>query len=342
MDRPRVFVVQPVYEEALEELRTVADLEVFPHVDRMMQKDEIIEAVRRNDYLFTLGDTVIDADIINASPDLKIVATMAIYPTTVDIEAATARNIPVTCIPNMVVEATADLAMGLLLAVAWRIPEADAYTRAGEFHQEQSMAFICPQLHHRTLGIVGLGAIGRLIANRARGFDMRILYTKRTRLPANEEAELGVEWRDLDGVMAESDYVMLAPTLTADSMSLIRERELSLMKQSAYLINISRGRVVDEEALIQALEGGRIAGAGLDVFNDEPPISEPNPDPRLLNMPNVVLTPHIGTATRELRIDMARTAADNVMAAIKGERAPNVVNPQVYGDPPPPPAERIG
>ena len=119
---------------------------------------------------------------------------------------------------------------------------------------------------------------------------MRVLYTKRTRLTEDEEAAMSIEWRDLDGVMAESDYVMLAPTLTADSMSLIRERELSLMKRSAYLINISRGRVVDEEALIQALESGRIAGAGLDVFNDEPPISEPNPDPRLLKMRNVVLT----------------------------------------------------
>ena len=342
MIRPRVFVVQPVYEEALRELRRVSDVEVFPHVDRMMRKDELIAAVRRNDCLFTLGDTVIDAEIINANPDLRIIATMAIYPTTVDIDAATARNIPVTCIPNMVVEATADLAMGLLLAVAWRIPEADAYTRAGHFRQEQSMAFICPQLHHRTLGIVGLGAIGRLIANRVRGFDMRVLYTKRTRLTADEEAALSVEWRELDGVMAESDYVVIAPTLTADSMSLIRERELSLMKPSAYLINISRGRIVDEEALIQALEAGYIAGAGLDVFNDEPPLSEPNPDPRLLKMRNVVLTPHIGTATKALRIDMARTVAENVMAVIKGERAPNVVNPQVYGEPAPPPAERIG
>ena len=342
MRKPRVFVVQPVYDEALAQLRSLADVEVFPHADRMMRKEEIVDAVQRNDYLFTLGDTVIDADIINANPELKIIATMAIYPTTVDIHAATVRNIPVTCIPNMVVEATADLAMALLLSVAWRIPEADAYTRAGHFHQEQSMAFICTQLHHRTLGIVGLGAIGRLIAKRARGFDMHILYTKRTRLTEEEEAALGVEWRDLDGVMSESDYVMVSPTLTVESMSLITERELSLMKPSAYLINISRGRVVDEEAMIQALATGRIAGAGLDVFNDEPPISEPNPDPRLLKMPNVVLTPHIGTATRELRIDMARTVADNVLAAIQGERAPNVVNPQVYGDPPPPPAERIG
>ncbi len=140
--KPRVFVVQPVYEEALESLRELADLEIFPHIDRMMRKDELIAAVSRNDYLFTLGDTVIDADIINANPDLKIVATMAIYPTTVDIDAATARNIPVTCIPNIVVEATADLTLALLLSVAWRIPEADAFTRAGRFHQEQPMAFI--------------------------------------------------------------------------------------------------------------------------------------------------------------------------------------------------------
>ena len=340
--RPRVFVVQPVYEEALEGLRTVADLEIFPHVDRMMRKDELIDAVERNDYLFTLGDTVIDADIINANPNLKIVATMAIYPTTVDIDVATARGIPVTCIPNIIVEATADLALGLLLAVAWRIPEADAFTRSGQFHQEQSMAFICPQFHHQTLGIVGLGTIGRLIAKRARGFDMRILYTKRTRLSPDEEAALGVEWRNLDDVMQESDYVALAPTLTVDSMALIGEREIALMKPTAYLINISRGRVVDEEALIQALRKGRIAGAGLDVFNDEPPISEPNPHPELLKMPNVVLTPHIGTATRELRIGMAQIVADNVLAAIRGERAPNVVNPQVYGDSPLPPPERIG
>ena len=342
MSKPKVFVVQPVFEEALEELRSIADVEIFPHIDRMMRKEEIIEAVRRNEYLFTLGDTVIDADIINVDPDLKIVATMAIYPTTVDIDAATARKIPVTCIPNMVVDATADLAMGLLLAVAWRIPEAHAFTRAGNFKQEQSMAFICPQLHHKTLGIVGLEAIGSLITKRARGFDMTLLYTKRTRLKTDEENALGVEWRNLDGVLTESDYLMVAPTLTVGSISLIRERELSLMKPSAYLINISRGRVVDEEAMIQALQLGKIAGAGLDVFNDEPPISEPNPDPRLLKMQNVVLTPHIGTATKGLRVKMARTVADNIIAAIKRQRAPNVVNPQVYGDPPPPPSERIG
>ena len=340
--RPRVFVVQPVYEEALEGLKAVADLEVFPQVDRMMRKHELVDAASRSEYLFTLGDTVIDADVVNANPDLKIIATMAIYPTTVDIEAATARGIPVTCIPNIVVEATADLALALLLAVAWRIPEADAFVRAGNFHQEQSMVFICPQFHHRTLGIVGLGAIGRLVAKRARGFDMRILYNKRTRLSHDEESQLGVEWRDLDAVMKESDYVVIAPTLTADSMSLIQEHEISLMKKTAYLINISRGRVVDEDALIDALREGRIAGAGLDVYTEEPPISEPNPRSELLSMPNVVLTPHIGTATRELRIEMAQIVADNILAVIEGRRPPNVVNPQIYGDPPPPPAERIG
>ena len=171
---------------------------------------------------------------------------------------------------------------------------------------------------------------------------MRILYTKRTRLTPEEEAELGVEWRDLDGVMSESDYVALSPTLTEGSMALVGERELSLMKPTAYLINISRGRVVDEKALIKALQDKQIAGAGLDVFYDEPPMSEPNPSPELLKMPNVVLTPHIGTATRELRIQMAQIVADNVLAVIRGERPPNIVNPQVYGDPAPPPAERIG
>ncbi|MFQ5860146.1 MAG: 2-hydroxyacid dehydrogenase [Dehalococcoidia bacterium] len=340
--RPHIFVVQPVFDEALEPLRAVGEVELFPHTDRRISKEELLAGVRRSQYLFTLGEIVIDAEVIRANPGLKLIATMAIYPTTVDIAAATAQGIPVTCIPNFITETTADITFALLLGVAWRLPEADRFTRNGQWRQNQSMAFLCSHVYGKTLGIVGLGKVGQGVARRAGGFDMRVLYTKRTRLSPEEEAELGVEWRELEKLFREADYVSLTPTLTASSEGLVGERLLSLMKPTAILINTSRGRVLDEEALVRALQEGRIAGAGLDVYQWEPPLSDPSPHPALLRLPNVVLTPHIGSATPDTRIQMAERVVQNILAVMHSQRPPDVVNPEVYGEGSLTPTERIG
>ena len=194
MTKPRIFVVQPIMPEGLEMLRAVGEVEMFD-TDRMISKPELIAGLKRADYLYTLGDTVIDAEVLDANPDLKGIAAMSMILNVIDIEAATQRGIPVTNIPHVITKTTCDLTMALLLGLAWRIVEADAFVRSGKFRQEQSMSFLCHSLPGKTLGLIGLGGIGKEIVKRARAFDMEVIYTKRTRLDPAEEQELGVTWR---------------------------------------------------------------------------------------------------------------------------------------------------
>ena len=328
--KPRIFVVQPIMEEGLELLRHVGEVEVFQS-ERMISKDELIAAVKRCDYLVTLGDTPIDAEIMDANPGLKGIAAMAMGLNVIDVDAATERGIIVTNIKHVLSKTTCDLTMALILGIAWRIVEADRFTRSGRFHQEQSMAFMCHSLPGKVLGLIGLGAIGEEIAKRARAFEMPILYTKRNRLAPEKERELGVEWvADKDDVLRRSDFLCVLASYNPSTHLLIGKRELALMKSTAFFINTARGRIVDEPALIEALKTGKIAGAGLDVFWTEPPVGEPNPNPEFFKMDNVILTPHMGSATWESRKAMSRLVAENMVAMIKGERPPNVYNPAVY------------
>ncbi len=323
--RPRVLISQPIPPSALDRLRTIAEVEVGKDSGQIMPRAELLERVRRADCLFHLMHDVVDADIIAAGRDLQIIASMAIVPATVDVAAATARRIPVTTIPPIVTEATADLHWALLLAVARRVVEADRALRRGLFPGSQSLHFAGAAVHGKTLGIVGLGRIGRAVARRARGFGMMILYTKRNRLSEAEEREEGVTYAPLDDLLRQADFVSLNAAFTPETHHLIGARELSLMKPTAFLINTARGPMIDEAALAEALRSGRIAGAGLDVFENEPRVH-----PDLLSIEEVVLTPHLGSAVGELREQMAHIVVDNILAVFRGERPPNLYNPEVY------------
>jgi glyoxylate reductase len=321
----KVFVTQPIPEKALSRLQAVAEVELNPDSTHIITKDELTAALKRNNYLVCLLHDRVDAEIINASPNLKLIASMAITPAGVDVAAASSRRIPVTNIPPFVTEATADLHWALLLAVARRVVEGDRALRSGIFPGSQSIHFVGGEVNHKTLGIIGLGAIGEAVARRARGFSMRILYTKRRQLDEAREAALDVEYRSLDDLLRESDFVSVNATLSPATIHLIGDRELHLMRPSAYLINTARGPIVDEKALVQALEQKRIAGAALDVYEREPMV-----EPALINLPNVVLTPHLGSAALDTRERVADILVDNAIAVIEGRRPPNIYNPEIY------------
>jgi glyoxylate reductase len=324
--RPAIFVTQPIAEEALARLRRAGDVELNPDPLHIITKEELLAVARRVEYLVCLLHDRVDGEVIAAASRLRLIASMAIVPAGVDVAAATARRIPVTTIPPLVTEATADLHWALLLAVARRVVEADSALRAGLFPGGQSAHFVGAEVYGQTLGIVGLGRIGEAVARRARGFGMRLLYTKRRRLSPAAEAALGVTYASLDDLLRESDFVSVHVSLHPETVHLIGARELALMRPTAFLVNTARGPVVDEKALVDALRGGTIAGAALDVFEHEPSV-----EPGLLTLPNAVLTPHLGSAARGTRARIADIVAENVVAAIEGRRPPNVCNPEVYG-----------
>ncbi len=323
--RPRIFVSQPIPGPALDMLRAAGDVEVGPDTSRIMPKAQYIEHIRRCDYLFHIMHDVVDREVLDANPTLKIIASQAITPALVDVAEATRRRIPVTTIPNVVYEATADLAWALLMAAARRIPEADRGVRAGLFPGSQSMHLMGEGVYRKTLGIIGLGQIGKGMARRARGFDMRVLYWKRNRLRPEEEAGLRVEYRPMDEVLRESDFVSLNAAFTTETHHLIGARQFALMKPTAIFINTARGPMVDEQSLVDALKARRIAGAALDVFEEEPKVH-----PDLLGMDRVALTPHIGSGVRDVREEIAVIVANNILAVLRGERPPNIYNPEVY------------
>lgn len=324
--RPRVYITQPVAESAIRRLEARAEVAWNQDPLHIVTKPELIAALRGVDHLFCLLHDTVDAEAIAANPALKIIASTTLVPANIDVTAATARKIPVTVIPPMVTEATADLTMALLLAVARRVAEADRLMRAGQFPGAQSRYLEGHGVSGKTLGLIGAGRVGLAVARRARGFDLRIVYSDPRRLPRDREAELQMRWLPMDRLLGEADFVSLHPPLGPETRHLIGAAELAKMKPTAYVINTSRGPVVDEQALVQALKSGRIAGAGLDVYEHEP-----HPHPELLSLRQVVLTPHTGSAVGELREAMAHVAVDNLLAVMDGRRPPNCVNPEIYG-----------
>ncbi|MFZ0721367.1 MAG: D-glycerate dehydrogenase, partial [Xanthobacteraceae bacterium] len=291
--RPRVFVTQPVSEQALKRLRSVARVTLFADSSRIIPKRTLIGAVRKADILFCLLHDKIDRDVIMANPNLRLIAAQSITPSNIDVETATARRIPVTVTAPITTEATADLTFGLMLAVARRMIEGDRMVRAGKFPGGQSAHLMGSFVWGKTLGLVGGGGlIGKAVAKRARGFSMRVLYWTPRRKPEHEEREAGLTYAPLEELLRQSDFVSLHSPLNDETRHQISARELRLMKKTAYLVNTARGPIIDEAALVRALQKGQIAGAGLDVFEHEPKI-----DKALAKMANVVLTPHLGSAT---------------------------------------------
>ncbi|HZS33864.1 MAG TPA: D-glycerate dehydrogenase [Methylomirabilota bacterium] len=311
--------------EALELARARATVRLAAE-DRRLSHAELGAALQDADGLICLLTDTVDDALLAQAPRLRVVANVAVGYNNIDVQAATRRRIVVTHTPGVLTETTADFTWALLLAVARRVPEADAYTRAGKFTEWGLMLLLGGDVHGKTLGILGLGRIGRAVAHRARGFGMPVLYHDAVR-DAAAERELRVRYRDKETVLRESDFVTLHVPLLPETHHYIGERELRLMKPTAYLVNAARGPVVDEAALVRALKEGWIAGAGLDVYEHEPKVH-----PGLLQCPNAVLAPHIASASRETRLRMATIAVENALAVLDGRRPPNPVNPEVLGD----------
>ncbi len=324
MSRPRVFVTQPIAERPLARLRAVADVEVNPDSSRVLDKAALIAAVKRCDILVCLLHDTVDAEVLAANPQLKAVSSMNITQDRIDLAEATRRGIPVTNIPAIVTDATADIAFGLLLAVARNIVLGDRLFRSGIYPGSQSNHLAGASVHGRTLGLVGFGRVGQAMARRASGFDMKILYADPKRLPLQLERNFDARYSGFDELLREADFVSLHPQLTPETKHLMSDRQFALMKPTAFVINTSRGPVVDEAALVRALNEKKIAGAGLDVYEHEPDLS-----PELVAMPNVVLTPHLGSAVMTLREGMANVVVDNTIALIEGRRPTSCLNPQV-------------
>ncbi len=264
----------------------------------------------------------VDADMLEAhASTLKVVANVAVGVDNIDVEAATRLGIQVTNTPGVLTDAVADMSMGLLLAAGRRIVESDRYTREGKFQGLSFPLFWGADLRGETLGIIGMGRIGQEVARRARGFGLRVVYNNRNRLASDREEDLGATYLSIDQLLGESRYVILLTPLTDETRHLIDADRLAMMRKDAFLINVSRGPVVHEQALIDALRGGRIAGAALDVYASEPRLTE-----GLVELDNVVLTPHIASGTVDTRHNMARCAASNLIAVLNGETAPNPVN----------------
>jgi glyoxylate reductase len=325
--RPRVFITQPVAKAAVGRLRQIAAVTMNPDASRVIAKRALIAAVRRCDILFCLLHDRIDRDVITANPKLRMIAAMSVNPLHIDMEAANARGIAVTVVPVLQTETTADLCFGLMIAAARRMLEGDRLVRAGRFPGAQSSYLLGALVHGKTIGLIGGGGlIGKAVARRAHGFGMRVLYWAPRRKPESEERDAGLTYVPLDDLLRESDFVSVHTPLAEETRHQIGARELKLMKKTAYLINTARGPIVDEAALVRALERSQIAGAGLDVFEHEPKVGT-----ALRKLPNVMLTPHLGSAVGEAREAMAHHVADNIAAFLAGERPPNCVNPQVLG-----------
>ncbi|MBM4047974.1 MAG: D-glycerate dehydrogenase [Planctomycetes bacterium] len=318
-----VYVTRLIPEPGMKIVRENCErMDVNPK-DRVLTRKELLKNVKGRDGVLCLLTDTIDAEVLDAAKGAKIFANYAVGFNNIDVKAATERGILITNTPGVLTDATADMAWALLFSAARRIVEGDKYTRAGKFKGWSPMLFLGGDITGKTLGIVGAGRIGAAMARRSVGFKMKVLYCDPTR---NEELEreLGAKQVDMPTLLKESDFVSVHVLLTPATRHLIGEKELGMMKPTAYLINTSRGPVVDEAALVKALEEKKIAGAGLDVYEDEPKLK-----PGLAKLPNAVIPPHIASATIWTRGKMAEMAATNLVAALKGERPPNLVNPEV-------------
>jgi glyoxylate reductase len=304
------------------------EFEVTMHSDlRLLSKEEITAGVKNANALLSLLSDNIDADIINSAPNLEIIANYGAGFNNIDIAAATARKIPVTNTPQVSTNATADLAMGLLLAIARRIVEGDKNTRAGKFTGWAPLYHLGVEVSGKTLGIIGMGNIGRAVAKRAKGFDMNVIYYDKFRKSPEVEKELGLTFMSQEEVIKNADFLTLHANYSPELHHLIGEKELASMKPSAILISAARGQMVDEAALLKALQTKTIAAAAIDVYEFEPKIT-----PGLESLDNVVLSPHLGNATVETRDAMAQIAARNIIAVLKGNKPQpqTCVNAQIF------------
>jgi gluconate 2-dehydrogenase len=322
--KPKILITRAVFSDVVEKLAQRFEVESNQD-DRVYTQAELAGKLRGKDGVFaTIGERF-SADLLAACPDLKVISNMAVGHNNIDIEAATRAGVMVTNTPDVLNEATADFAWALLMATARRITESEHWLRGGKWDTWRYDGFLGADVHGATLGILGMGRIGQAIARRSMGFNMQVIYHNRSRLPTEKEAYANhARYVSREELLKEADHLVLVLPYSQETHHSIGKKELDLMKPTARLINIARGGIVDDAALIEALRERRIAAAGLDVFENEPAFNK-----EFLELSNVVLTPHIGSATESSRRGMANCAADNLIAALSGNPPPNLVNPQV-------------
>ena len=323
--KPKILVCRAVFPEVIERLAEHFDVD-YNDRDAPLPPAQLAARLADKQGALTLISDRIDAAVLAGAPGLKAVCNAAVGYNNLDVEALSRAGVMATNTPGVLDDTTADLAWALLLASARRIVAADKWVRAGQwqgwkFHDD----WLGDDIHHATLGILGMGRIGQAVARRAAGFDMRVIYHNRTRLAGADEAACRAEWVDKETLLRQADFLVLMLPYSPATHHAIGVAELALMKPTAHLINVARGGIVDDAALIEVLRQRRIGGAGLDVFENEPAL-----DRRYFELDNVVLTPHIGSSSRATRLKMAMLAADNLIAALSGRRPPNLLNPQVF------------
>jgi glyoxylate reductase len=325
LSKPKVLVTRPLFPSVHKLLDSEFDVEYWTAPDRI-PRDELLKLVADKDALVCLITERVDAELLAAAPKLRIAASVSVGHDNIDVDACTQRNVVATHTPGVLDDTTADFAWALLMAVARRVLEGDAWIRSGGWPGWDLDQLCGGDVWGKTLGIIGFGRIGRGVARRAYGFNMRVLYSDAVRGPINVEEQLRAEYVDRDKLLRDSDFVTLHVPLLPDTQHLMSKENLAKMKPTAYLINTSRGPVVDEAALAEALEQRKIAGAALDVFENEPAVH-----PALLGRKDVVLTPHIASASIDTRTKMAVMAANNVIALFQDKRPPNALNAEALG-----------
>jgi lactate dehydrogenase-like 2-hydroxyacid dehydrogenase len=321
--RPKVLVSRKVFEEVLALLGKHFEVESNQR-DVPFTPAQLVKKLQGKPGAIVLLTDIIDDRLLAQCPELKVVCNVAVGYNNIDVKAATRRGVMVCNTPGVLDDTTADFAWTLLLATARRVVEADKFFRTGKWKGWGLMQFTGYDVHHKTLGVIGLGRIGKGVARRAQGFDMRVIYTDVQRADESTEREYGVMYVDKRTLLRESDFVSLHIPLFPETRHYLSDPEFALMKKTAILINAARGPIVDEKALVKALKEGKITGAGLDVYE-----KEPKGERALMSMKNVVLAPHIASASIETRTKMATMAAQNCIAGVSGQRPPNLVNPEV-------------
>lgn len=325
MPKPKVYVTRKFFDEAIELLKSVADVEVFQGEDDPIPRDLLMEKVKDIDGLLPMLTDTVDGELLDQAKNLKVVSNYAVGYNNITVPEATKRGVIVTNTPGVLNDSTADCAFMLMMASCRRLVEVDKFVREGKWVKAWGPKMLLgSDITGKTLGIIGLGRIGQEMVPRAKGFKMNVIYHNRTPSPEKEK-KYSIEYRNLDDLLKEADFVSLHVPLNDETKHLIGERELKLMKPTAFLVNTARGPVVDEKALIRALKEKWISGAGLDVLYKEP-TEHDNP---LLELDNVIVAPHLGSATIDTRLAMAMKAATNLVAALKGEKPPDIVNPEV-------------
>src|SRR6056297_677992 len=323
MSKPLIYITSEIPEKGLEILKKEFKIK-SNNSGKSLSKNELISEAKKADAILPLLSDEIDSKVMDELENLKVIANYAVGYNNIDVKAATKRNIIVTNTPDVLTETTADLTWGLLLAVARRIVETDKILRNGKFEGWAPKLLLGNEVNHKTLGIIGLGRIGKAVAKRAQGFNMKVLYNKRNRLDEKKEESLNVEYREFEKILKEADYISINTPLNESTYHLFSTKEFSLMKDDSILINTGRGPIINEKELVKALKNKESGGAGLDVYENEPEVEE-----GLLKFENVVLTPHIGSATYRARNKMAELAAKGAIAGYKRENVPNIVNKEL-------------